>query len=536
MSGSGPIVADTGCAFTSPHFLATQAGMEVLERGGNAIDAMVSAAAMIAVAYPHMNGLGGDSFWIVHQPGSEPWAIDASGVAASAASPDWYHERGLLNIPSRGPAATLTMAGTVAGWQLARETFAAKNPREKLSPLEKLLVPAVDRANHGIEVTESLAAAAAKVSPELREFEGFQRIFTRSGVQLRAGDVFANTKMGALLAELGSEGLDGFYRGTVGQKIAAALQDSGSPLTPGDFAAYRAKVVKPLVANIRHGKVFNLPAPTQGFASLLLLAIYDRLAQEDWQEADNIHAIIECTKRAFQLREQWVADPDQVPVDLQAELSDEAVMKVAAQVDLDSVSDWPHFAAGGDTVWMAARDGKGTLVSFIQSLYWEFGSGVVVPEYGLVWNNRGSSFTLTPGLRQVGGGRKPFHTLNPALFLDHEGSSRIAFGTMGGEGQPQTQAAMIMRHLYLGNSLGSSVASPRWLLGRTWGDVDHGLKAEADLGADIVLALKKRGHDIKTVRAKSEIMGHAGMVKDDVRHGVTAAADPRSDGLALTAG
>ena len=144
MSGSGPIVADTGCAFTSPHFLATQAGMEVLERGGNAIDAMVSAAAMIAVAYPHMNGLGGDSFWIVHQPGSEPWAIDASGVAASAASPDWYHERGLQNIPSRGPAATLTMAGTVAGWQLARETFAANNPREKLSPLEKLLAPAVD--------------------------------------------------------------------------------------------------------------------------------------------------------------------------------------------------------------------------------------------------------------------------------------------------------------------------------------------------------------------------------------------------------
>ena len=210
------------------------------------------------------------------------------------------------------------MAGTVAGWQLARETFAANNPREKLSRLEKLLAPAVDRAKHGIEVTESLSAAAAKVSPELREFEGFQRIFTRSGMQLRAGDVFANTRMGALLAELGSEGLDGFYRGTVGQKIAAALQDSGSPLTPGDFAAYRAKVVKPLVANIRHGRVFNLLLPHKGFASLLLLATYDRLAQEDWQEADNIHAIIECTKRVFQLREQWVADPDQVPVDLPA--------------------------------------------------------------------------------------------------------------------------------------------------------------------------------------------------------------------------
>jgi gamma-glutamyltranspeptidase len=528
-------VGDKRCAFTSPHFLATEAGMRVLERGGNAVDAMISAAAMIAVAYPHMNGLGGDSFWLLHQPESYPWAIDACGCAASAASPDWYHKRGLHQVPSRGPSAALTMAGTVAGWQLARDSWAARNPNETLIPLEELLAPAVDKANRGITVTDSLAAASAKVSTELRGSAGYQQVFTRSGAQLEAGEFFLNPGLGALLYELGVKGLEEFYRGTVGVRLAKALENSGAPIAGADFLAYQAKIVTPLVANIRHGQVFNLPAPTQGFASLLLLASYDRLARDDWDEGDAIHAIIECTKHAFDLREKWIADPDQVPINLQNELSDKAISAVAAKVDLDKVASWPHFAAGGDTVWMSARDEKGTMVSFIQSLYWEFGSGVVVPEYGLVWNNRGSSFTLAPGIRQVGPGRKPFHTLNPALFLHNDGS-RIAFGTMGGEGQPQTQAAMMMRHLYLGNSLEQSVASPRWLLGRTWGDSDHGLKIEEDLNPSVVLDLRNRGHDVTVVPALNENMGHAGMVKDDVTFGLAAAADPRSDGLALTAG
>ena len=535
MSGSGPIVGNPKRAFTSPHFLASQTGMDVLERGGNAIDAMVAAAAMIAVAYPHMNGLGGDSFWLVHETGSEPWAIDASGCAARAASAGWYDRKALQQIPSRGPDAALTMAGTVAGWQLARGTWAANNGDENLAPLEELFAPAVDKANNGIVVTESLAAAAAKVSSELRESAGYQQVFTRSGAKLKSGDVFANPGLGTLLSELGSKGLEEFYRGEVGLRVAKALHSMGSPLMAEDFLTYQAKVVTPLVADIRYGQVFNLPAPTQGFASIMLLASYDRLAKEDWKEAEAIHAIIECTKHAFHLREQWIADPDRVPVNLQMELSEQAISAVADKVDLNRVSNWPHFEAGGDTVWMSACDDQGTMVSFIQSLYWEFGSGVVVPEYGLVWNNRGSSFTLGPGIREVGPGRKPFHTLNPALLLHNDGS-RIAFGTMGGEGQPQTQAAMMMRHLYMGESIERSVASPRWLLGRTWGDSDHGLKIEEDLDPSILAALRRRGHEFTILPARNENMGHAGMLKDDVSLGLTAASDPRSDGLALTAG
>ena len=523
------------CAFTSPHFLATQAGMDVLQRGGSAIDAMIAAAAMIAVAYPHMNGLGGDSFWLVHQPGQDPWAIDASGCAAAAATPKWYAERSLQEIPARGPAAALTMAGTVSGWQLARQLWSEKNGDAANLPLQELLAPAADKATTGIAVTDSLAAASAKVAAELQGAAAYQQTFTRSGAQLQAGEQFNNPALGGLLHELGAKGLQEFYRGAIGQRLAQALQNEGSPLSVDDFAAYEAKQVEPLVASIRHGQVYNLPAPTQGFASLLLLACYDRLAAANWQEADAIHAIIECTKHAFVLREQWLADPDQVPVELQAQLRDSALATAAAKVDLGQIADWPQVTPGGDTVWMGARDKSGVMVSFIQSLYWEFGSGVVVPEYGLVWNNRGSSFTLDAGIRQLGAGRKPFHTLNPALLL-HNDSSRIAFGTMGGEGQPQTQAAMMMRHLYLGESLERSVARPRWLLGRTWGDADHGLKAEADLDADILSALGKRGHDITLVPAQSEAMGHAGMVKDDAQGGIDAATDPRSDGLALTSG
>ena len=535
MSGSGLIVGNPRIAFTSPHFLASQTGMDVLERGGNAIDAMVAAAAMIAVAYPHMNGLGGDSFWLVHEPGSNPWAIDACGCAAKSSSVGWYSDRGHQQIPSRGPAAALTMAGTVAGWQLARDTWASNNGYENLASLEELLAPAADKANHGIVVTDSLAAAAAKVSTELQESAGYQQVFTRAGALLKSGDVFQNPGLGALLSELGSKGLEGFYRGEIGLRLAKVLSNSGSPIVAEDFLAYQAKVVTPLVANIRHGQVFNLPAPTQGFASLLLLASYDRLAQDDWTEADAIHAIIECTKHAFHLRERWIADPDQVPVNLQMELSDASISSVAEKVDLNAVASWPHFVTGGDTVWMSACDDQGTMVSFIQSLYWEFGAGFVVPEYGLVWNNRGSSFTLTPGIKQVGPGRKPFHTLNPAFLLHNDGS-RIAFGTMGGEGQPQTQAAMMMRHLYMGKTIEQSIASPRWLLGRTWGDSDYGLKIEEDLDPKIVAALRNRGHEFTILPSRNETMGHAGMIKDDVALGLTAASDPRSDGLALTAG
>lgn len=535
MSGREPTVADAPYAFTSPHFLATRAGINVLERGGSAVDAMVAAAAMIAVAYPHMNGLGGDSFWLVHQPGHAPWAIDASGNAATAASVKWYAERGHAAIPGRGPAAALTMAGTVAGWQLARDTALKNAPTSSNLPIQELLAPAIEQTQTGITVTESLAAASSKVAAELKGAAEYQQLFTREGQPLEAGEVLRNPGLGRLLTQLGEKGLTDFYRGEVGRTLGAYLQQCGSPLAVEDFSAYQAQVVRPLVASIRGGQVFNLPAPTQGFASLMLLACYDRLAQPHWSEADAIHAIIEITKYAFNRREQWIGDPSCVPVDLSAQLSDQALEQAAAEIDLEQVAPWPNYAPGGDTVWMGARDSNGTMVSFIQSLYWEFGSGVVVPEYGLVWNNRGSSFTLEQGIRQLAPQRKPFHTLNPALLLQDSGS-RIAYGTMGGEGQPQTQAAMMMRHLYMGESLARSVSKPRWLLGRTWGDADDGLKIESDLDPAVLTELAHRGHDITLVPAKSEAMGHAGMVKDNAQGSIEAATDPRSDGLALVAG
>jgi gamma-glutamyltranspeptidase/glutathione hydrolase len=522
-------------AFTSPHFLATQAGMDVMQRGGNAVDAMIAAAAMIAVAYPHMNGLGGDGFWLVHQPGQKPWAIDASGTAATAASPDWYAQRSLQTIPARGAPAALTMAGTVAGWQLAQDTWSAKNPAEQVRPIADLLAAAMTRAQDGIVVTDSLAAASQKVADELHGADYYQRVFTRHGNPLQPGETFRNPALAGLLEMLAEQGLQSFYRGQVAEGLAQHLSACGSPISLDDFTSYQAQLVTPLEVSIDGADIFNLPAPTQGFASLLLMACYDRLAKVDWSEVESIHALIEITKHVFALREQWIADPTQVPVDLQQQLSAASVARVAAEIDLQSVAQWPRPVQGGDTVWMGAKDADGTMVSFIQSLYWEFGSGVVVPQYGLVWNNRGSSFSLKPGIRQLAPRRKPFHTLNPSLLIDHNGE-RIAFGTMGGEGQPQTQAALMMRHRYRGQSLADAVSRPRWLLGRTWGDEDHGLKIENDLDADIVAALESRGHSITMVPPRNEAMGHAGMVKAMTDGGADAATDPRSDGLALTSG
>ena len=234
------MVDNGACAFTSPHFLATQAGMDVLQRGGSAVDAMIAAAAMIAVAYPHMNGLGGDSFWLVHQPGKKPWAIDACGCAAAAANPDWYAEQSLQQIPSRGPAAALTMAGTLSGWQLARDTWAAHNGNAANLPLQDLLAPAADKAIGGVVVTDSLASASAKVASDLQESVGYQQVFTRNGEPLQAGQMFSNPALGKLLQQLGTKGLSEFYRGAIGQNLAEALRSYGSPLRLEDFVAYQA--------------------------------------------------------------------------------------------------------------------------------------------------------------------------------------------------------------------------------------------------------------------------------------------------------
>ncbi|GAA0852202.1 gamma-glutamyltransferase family protein [Aliiglaciecola litoralis] len=513
--------------FTAPHYAAAQAGQHILETGGTAIEAMVAAAASIAVVYPHMNGLGGDGFWLISEPGKKPIAIDASGCAAQAATPALYAQYD--KIPTRGAKSALTMAGAVSGW---KQALVISQQWQNNKGLDELFATAIGQAEWGLEVTQSLTDASFQTFNELSPMQGFEQ-FLIKGKALKKGKIVKLPQLANTLRELSNRGLDDFYCGSIAQQLSDDLTIAGSPIAIEDFHSYNAKQVSPLSVKTSNGVLYNIGAPTQGVASLLILALFDKLKVKVTSETDLVHLLVECTKLAFIQRDLHVSDASRLTLPLETLLEASNIESLSTKIDMQAALPWPQQAKQGDTVWMGACDNKGRMVSYIQSLYWEFGSGIVSPSTGVVWNNRGTSFSLDPRSNQfIQPGLKPFHTLNPA-FAELNDGRRIAYGTMGGEGQPQTQAAIFSRYVDQHIPLVESIAAGRWLLGRTWGEQSHNLKVEADLDSRVICELKARGHDVQAVTPNNEIMGHAGAV---VRHSngrVDAASDPRSDGKAF---
>jgi gamma-glutamyltranspeptidase/glutathione hydrolase len=337
------------------------------------------------------------------------------------------------------------------------------------------------------------------------------------------------------LEQLARAGLGDFYRGDVARALAADLKASGSPVRLADLEAYEASFVEPLSVQLSLARAYNLPPPTQGVSSLAILAILDRLGRPAGEDFGFVHAIVEATKQAFMLRDAEVRDPATMTVDPASLLSDVAIGKMAAAVDRERALSWPRPPSPGDTIWMGAIDSEGRAVSFIQSLYWEFGSGLVSRRTGILLQNRGISFSLAEGHpNRLAPGRLPFHTLNPAMARFADGRTMV-YGTMGGEGQPQTQAAVFARYAWGTMGLQQAVTAPRWLLGRTWGSQSTTLKLEGRWDAGVVAALQRAGHETELVESYSDLMGHAGAI---VRHAdglLEGAADPRSDGAVAAA-
>ena len=514
-------------SFTAPHYKAAQAGQAILDAGGTASEAMVAAAAMVSVQYPHMNSIGGDGFWVISKAGEKPIAIDACGAASLNIDVEAYRQQA-DELPESGGEAAITMAGTVSGWQKALEIDAGN-----LS-LSTLLQPAIDAAEQGVEVTQSLVDASDKTFSRLKDLEAFAALYLKQGKLLKVGDTIINPSLADTFKRLATAGLDDFYRGELAEKMSADLAASGSPITLADFNQYQAKVTTPLSVEISKGHLYNLDAPTQGLASLLILAIYDKLVDQAQSESDHIHLLVEASKQAFIIRDQQVTDPDCLQQPLQTFLNEEVINECANNISFEQALPWPHLAKPGDTIWMGACDKYGTMVSFIQSIYWEFGSGVVLPKTGVTWNVRGKSFTLDASHHNVlAPGKKPFHTLNPA-YAEFNDGRRFVYGSMGGEGQPQTQACLFSRHLYQEMSLSSAVSKPRWLLGRTWGNSTNNLRLENQLYKQHGAALKALGHDITAVADNNELMGHAGAIMLYTDGKTLATSDPRSDGQSIT--
>ncbi|CAN7198304.1 gamma-glutamyltransferase [Acidovorax sp. LjRoot66] len=517
-----------GGMVTAPHHLAAQAGAAVLREGGNAVEAMVATAAAIAVVYPHMNSLGGDGFWLIHTPGAAaPVAVRACGGAAQAADAAFYQAHGDAAIPTRGPRAALTVAGAIGGWAEALEVARAWGG--KPLPLARLLEDAIRHAREGMPITTSQVELTRTKWAELEHVPGFAAAFAPEG-QPRRGDTLRQPRIAATLQRLAEAGLHDFYRGDLARSIARDLQALGSPLALADLEGWQAQRVAPLSVQLSAGSVFNQPPPTQGVSSLAILGLFDRLGVGQAEGFDHVHGLVESTKRAFAWRNKHVGDPAYMRADPAAFLQAAALDAEAARIDKARAAPWPEPTEPGDTVWMGAADAQGNVVSYIQSIYWEFGSGIVLPETGLHWQNRGASFTLGAGPNQLAPGRLPFHTLNPALAHLKDGRV-LAYGTMGGEGQPQTQAAVFTRHVLFGQDMQAAVTAPRWLLGRTWGDHSTNLKLESRADPALVDQLRAAGHDVQVVGAFEDMMGHAGAVAFHPDGRIEGATDPRADGV-----
>jgi len=515
----------------APHTLASQAALAVLREGGNALEAMIAAAATVTVVYPHMNSIGGDSFWLMHVPGEAPGAIDACGAAASAASIDWYRERGITgSIPFRGGVAANTVAGTISGWGAAHEL--SRRALGGRLPLTRLLEDAIHYAERGIVVTRSQSETTGNKLAELAPQAGFARTFLLDGSAPAAGSLFTQPRMAATLRRIARKGTEDFYRGDLARSMARDLAQIGSPLTLADLQSHRAQLVDPLSLMHSAGTLYNMTPPTQGLVSLLILGILDELDIKHAApaSADYVHLCVEATKQAFYVRDRTVTDPAYMTVTVQSLLAREHVRELASRIDRRRAAPWGGGQGPGDTVWMGVIDGAGRAVSFIQSLYHEFGSGVVLGESGVNWQNRGCCFSLHPGaLNAMQPGRKPFHTLNPALAQLNDGRLMV-YGAMGGDGQPQTQSAIFTRVVAQGMDAQAAVSAPRWLLGRRWGDATDTLKLESRFEAGIVRELAERGHDVGILQPYDEAMGHAGCIVRRPDGVLEGGADPRSDG------
>jgi gamma-glutamyltranspeptidase len=544
----------------APHSAAVETGRQVLAEGGNAIEAMVAMAASAAVVWPHMNHFGGDGFWLIRERSGRMHAVMAAGRAGSMASRELYREHD--SIPSRGALAALTVPGAVAGWMLALEAAHAHGGH---LPLRDLLADALRHAAEGYAVSRSQARATAEKLDELKDVPGFAQTFLLEGKPPEPEKLLKQPALAGMIDHLAHAGLDDFYRGDIGREIAGDLDRLGSPITRRDLERMRATLAEPLAVNLSAGTVSNTPPPTQGLASLLILALFDRLGVKEPEGFDHIHGLVEATKRALRVRDGVITDPERMTYPAGRYLDRAFLGAQARHIDRGKAARWPmdpfspevlstrpwspqaattssapsggetRPALGqqhaGDTVWMGSADASGLVVSYIQSLHWEFGSGLVLPATGVLMHNRGASFSLeSQALNALAPGRLPFHTLSPALALLADGRI-MAYGATCCDGQPQTQATVFTRYALFNEPLERAIDAPRWLLGRTSADGDVRLHMEAGLADNLIDRLMGAGHDIELLpQSHSDVMGHAGVVllhPDGTRE---AAHDPRAEG------
>lgn len=527
LSNSSGLAQSTKGMVTSPHDLATQAGLEVLRKGGNAIEAAIAIGATLCVTYPHFTGLGGDTFMIMSDRKGNIRTL--SGIGQAAANPLNYSG----SIPVRGPGSALTAAATVDTWDQAFE-FSRKSWGGKLS-WASLFERPIEYASKGFPVTPSQRFWQDFRAKDLKDWPDVQRIFMPAGRMPETGETLAQPELARSLETLAANGGRDFYEGKLAERIAAGLKKIGSPLTADDLARCRARDEAPLRVGYRDGELIGLRPPTQGITTLEIMGILDRFELAKYPEgsADYYHLLVEAVKYAFIDRNRYIADPEFTDVPVNRLLAKDSLDAHAKAISMEKALPWPHVFKKGDTVYIAATDQNGNCVSMLQTVYFDWGSGIIAGDTGILWHNRGASFNLDPASPNcLKPGKRPFHTLNPGMYLK-QGRPHLLYGTQGADGQPQTLAAVLTRLIDYNMDPLTALSRPRFLLGKTFSDSRDSLKLEKDAGEEVFKKLAERGHEMSPIPAQSPLAGHPGAIRINADGSITGAHDPRSDGRAL---
>lgn len=524
-----PVALTRNGMVSSPHYLASTAGLQVLQEGGSAVDAAIAINATLGVVYPHMTGPGGDAFWLVYDADtSQVHALNGSGRAAAGAHREFFRNQGHQEIPARGPLAVVTVPGAVDSWCTAHDQYGSL-------PLEQLLRPAITHAKRGFAVCGSYASCARDVADMLSAHPTTHNTMMPNGHAPSRGDLLSFPKLGETLETIAEKGRAGFYEGSVADEIAASVQHAGGLLTAEDLANHHSDWVAPVSSSYRGYECFQHPPNSQGFTHLMILNILENfdISGMDHHGPGYVHLLVEATKLAFVERDRYLTDPDFNDIPMEWLLSKEYAAELAGRIDtVPAQPAVPAARMGGDTTCSVVVDGRGNAVSVIQSLYHEFGSGFIGGDTGMLLQNRGSFFSLEDGHpNRLEPGKRTFHTLMPGMVL-RDGKLDMVYGTMGGEGQPQTSTAVATRVLDFGCDVQTAIDGPRWLYGRTWGESRRDLRVENRFSPAAVDTLTTRGHPTRVVGAWDDSLGHAQAIRVDGEV-LAGGADPRGEGLAL---
>ena len=533
-----PEVRGVNGAVSAGHPLAAAAGYDVLRRGGNAMDAAIAMAGVLAVVRPHMNGAGGDAFALYYEAANgQVHAMNGSGRAGSLATPALFAERGLDEVPGNG-SLSVSVPGAVAAWVDALDRFGTL-------PRAELLAPAIEYARDGFPVSTRLASDFTAQSGALNDHA--RALYMPGGEPPAVGTLLRNPALAATLERIAAEGKEGFYGGFVAKTLTAFLEAAGGYLRAPDLASHTTTWVEPLRGDYADFTMLVLPPNTQGIAQLQLFEMakaFD-LAGMVQGSAEYLHTLIEMKKIAFADRDLWAADPEFTDIPLGDLLDSEYLAGRAALVDPGTAVESRDPGVGdmssgrntgnaspddsGDTVYLTAVDRWGNAVSWIQSLFAGFGSGLLEPETGVVLHNRGALFNLEPDHPNViAPGKRPYHTLTPMMALRGDGSFAFTLGTPGGDSQPQSLLQIVNNMVHFAMTPQAAIEAPRL---RSYG----GLRVafEDRFTAATLARLGELGHDVEVVHGWTATFGGAQMILRDRDGTLTAASDPRREAYAI---